>query len=206
VVTKRYYHSKRFAFTMIELIFAIVIIAIAVLSLPIMSGVNQKAIEDSIVQEAIFAASAELMDASAGYWDEYSMQDANISKFSRVINISATSPCNATTKLRSGHIAQPYHRRCLDDTTIVNAYTGGTGSIPDLSDLAHANQQIFIGGSSDASGYKQMYKSDLNISLAVNEVKTLTSTIKDESGTNILVKLKLQSANIGEVDYYKRTF
>ena len=202
MVTKRYYHSKRFAFTMIELIFAIVIIAIAVLSLPIMSGVNQKAIEDSIVQEAIFAASAELIGASAGYWDEYSMQDANISKFSRVINIGGD--CNATTKLRPGHIAQPYHRRCLDDTTITNVYTGGIGTISDLSDLNYTNQQTFTDDTTNASGYKQMYKSDLNISLAANEIKTLTSTIKDENG-NKLVVLKIQSANIGEVDYYKRT-
>jgi len=77
-------HRKRFAFTMIELIFAIVIIAISVMSLPMMAVVTQRGMENNIVQEAIFAASAELMGATSGYWDENSMQDINVSHLSRV--------------------------------------------------------------------------------------------------------------------------
>ena len=46
--------SKRFGFTMIELIFAIVIIAISVMSLPMMTQVTNKGLEESLVQEAIF--------------------------------------------------------------------------------------------------------------------------------------------------------
>jgi prepilin-type N-terminal cleavage/methylation domain-containing protein len=55
---KRILH--RLAFTMIELIFAIVIIAISVMSLPMMTQVTSAGIERNLVQEAIFASVAEI--------------------------------------------------------------------------------------------------------------------------------------------------
>jgi len=195
------YHSKRLAFTMIELIFAIVIIAIAVLSLPIMSGANQKAIENSIVQEAIFAASAGLMDASAGYWDEHSMEDAATSKFSRVINIS--HDCNNTTKLRPGHIKQVYHRRCLDNNnTLPLDMAYSVDGIYDLDDTPVASS-LFTFNTTSASGYKRTYTSNMAVTRN-GEVKTIVATISDTDG--VVVKLEMQSANIGEIDFYKRTF
>ena len=204
MVIRYSYHSKRYAFTMIELIFAIVIIAIAVLSLPIMSGVNQKAIEDSIVQEAIFAASAELMDASAGYWDERSMEDIGVSQFSRVIDIGGD--CSATTKLRPGHIAQSLHRRCLESSLTNNLDLDDNSTIYSLNDTP-ANSNLFdFTTSSDttsASGYKNTYTSNMVVTRN-GEVKTIVATISDTDG--VVVKLEMQSANIGEVDYYKRTF
>ena len=203
MVRKKQYHSKRYAFTMIELIFAIVIIAISVMSLPVMSGATQKGVEEGIVQEAIFASSAELMSALAGYWDENSMEDINVSKFSRVINLKGD--CDAGTKLRPGHINQPYHRRCLDNITTTNPLdTADTSkNIYDLNDIAYIDQDIFISGSvADATGYKKIYKGSISVSRSGN-VKTVVSTIKDNG--EVIVKLKAQSANIGEVDFYKRT-
>ena len=82
---------NRSAFTMIELIFAIVIIAISVLSLPMMNQVISKNIEGSIVQEAIFAASAELNQVVSYYWDENSMEGT--ATLSRVVHV-VSSICN----------------------------------------------------------------------------------------------------------------
>jgi prepilin-type N-terminal cleavage/methylation domain-containing protein len=193
---------KRFAFTMIELIFAIVIIAIAVLSLPMMTRATQKGIESSLVQEAIFASSAELIGATAGYWDENSMQDVNVSHLSRVIDIS--NDCNSTTKLRPGHIKQPFHRRCLDDLS-TNANASAGGSVYDLDDAAADSNgsSMFDNPNENSSGYKDAYTSDLSISNTGN-IKFLESVVKNKDG-EIIVKLKMQSANIGEIDYYKRT-
>jgi len=190
---------------MIELIFAIVVIAIAVLSLPTMSGATQRAVEEGIVQEAIFAASASLMDASSGYWDERSMEDIAASKFSRVINIS--HDCNNTTKLRPGHIAQPFHRRCLDNNnTVPFDWASNVNGIYDLDDTpANSNLFNFIAPSdaTSASGYKKTYTSNMAVTRN-GEVKTIVATISDTDG--VVVRLEMQSANIGEVDYYKRTF
>ena len=200
MVTRKNYHSKRYAFTMIELIFAIVVIAIAVLSLPTMTGATQKAIDESIAQEAVFATSASLMGAGAGYWDEYSMQDVAVSKFSRVLNVSGD--CNTSTKLRPGHINQVYHRRCLDDTTVLPfdmAYD--INGIYDLDDVS-GSSNLFTFTTTSSSGYKKTYTNNISVSRNGN-VKTIVSTISDSDG--VVVKLKMQSANVGEVDFYKRT-
>lgn len=61
---------RRSAFTLIELVFAIVIVAITVLSIPVMLQINSRGIEASVDQEAVFAASAKLMQTLAYPWDE----------------------------------------------------------------------------------------------------------------------------------------
>jgi len=189
------------AFTMIELIFAIVIIAIAVLSLSVMNNTTSKTIENNLVQEAIFAASTELIGTTVGYWDENSMQDKNESSIARVINIG--NDCNASTKLRYGHINQPYHRRCLDNLE-TRARSSAGGDVYDLDDAAHAKENIFVDDTTDASGYKQTYTSTIKVTQD-GDIKTITSTIRDKDDV-IITRLKAQSANIGETEYFKRVF
>ncbi len=196
------------AFTMIELIFAIVIIAITVVSLPMMIQVNTKGMENNLAQEAIFAASVELMQASTGYWDANSLKDISLSDYSRVVNI--TGDCNSTTKLRPGHISQPFHRRCIDDTTIttpsnVDSSTSGIVSLEDFN----TSHPLYVGATNGAAGYKN---TNLTISLSVTSdtdtnIKILTATVIDPTDNNKTVtKLYTQSANIGEPQYYKRMF
>lgn len=198
----------RYAFTMIELIFAIVIISITVLSLPMVTQVTQRGVESNIVQEAIFAASSELMGVSSGYWDENSMEDIDISHLSRVINISGD--CDSTTKLRPGHINQPYHRRCLDDNT-TTAHNSAVNlvdiNVTDLNNMEHGDLDIFTDTTTDASGYKDTYQSsiDVNVSTTNSNIKIITATIKNSAG-NIITVLKTHSANVGEIDFYKRMF
>lgn len=190
---------------MIELIFAIVIIAITVVSLPMMSQINQRGIENNIVQEVIFASSAELVGATAGYWDENSMQDANVTNLSRVINISGD--CDPTTKLRPGHINQPYHRRCLDNnTTPANNAAGGV--FYDLDDAEHGAANIYTDNTTDAAGYKDTYNSTIDVSPSATNanVKVLTVTVTDSDDGHVVTVLRTQSANVGETDYYKRMF
>ena len=194
-------HSKhsRLAFTLIELIFAIVIIAITVLSLPMMTQINSRTMDNNLIQEAIFAASAELMGASAGYWDTNSMEDSNLSHISRVIDINGD--CDSD-RLRAGHIAQPFHRRCLDNNNTVPADSADSTFIS-LNNAEHLSEEIFLNATPDKSGYKRTYYSTLNVT-RVDNTKFLTVTVSDSTDT--LVVLKMQSANIGEIDYYKRRF
>ena len=187
---------------MIELVFAIVVISIVVLAIPTLMQVSSKNVEGSLAQEAIFAASAELMGASSVYWDENSMHDANKSILSRVIDIDGD--CNTTTRLRPGHINQPFHRRCLDDNTIVAQNNSG-GTTYDLNDLAHASQNIFT-SEADASGYKKDYNSTLDVAVSASDsnVKIATVTITNRDDDSIVTKLKMQVANIGEFEPYKK--
>ena len=195
---------SRRAFTLIELIFAIVIISIAVVSLPMMIQVNNKGMEDSMVQEAIFAASAELMGASAGYWDANSMADNNVSHLSRVIDIGATCENNSSSvrhRLRPGHIAQPLHRRCVE-IAVVSPANAPNNTYPNLNNAVHTNKSLFLNSNPQASGYKKDYNSSLSV-VQNGDIKEMQISITDSNG-NLLTRLRMQSANIGEIDYYKR--
>ena len=197
----------RFAFTMIELIFAIVIISIAVVSLPMMIQITSRGIESSLVQEAIFAASAELTGATSYYWDKNSMYDSNLSKYSRVIDINDDCDSNASNqryRLRVGHIAQPYHRRCLEDSAIDPADTSDA-IFPNLNNAVTTGYlDIFDNTNPEAAGYKNTYTRNVDV-VRTGYTKKITVTVKNSSG-NIITSLNTYSANIGEVDYYKRRF
>lgn len=195
------------AFTMIELIFAIVVMSIAVISLPMMTQVTTKGVDSSIVQEAIFAASAELMGATSYYWDRRSMEDNNVSHLSRVIDVDLD--CDAD-RLRTGHIAQPLHRRCLDSNSTALDNVSDT-TFPNLNNAAHTSSAIFLNITLDKSGYKDSYDSNVTISSedeqgnSDNNIKKITVTVAKSDGTPITA-LITYSANVGEVDYYKRRF
>lgn len=195
---------QRYAFTMIELIFAIVIISIAVMSLPTITEVTSKGIENNIIQEAVFAGSAELNGATSNYWDSRSMEDSNVSNLERVIDTNGDCDNNSTGdryRLKPGHINQPFHRRCLDsNTTVVNDDANTTLSI---NSAGHISSPIFTDAITDSVGYKNTYNSLVTVT-RVGNIKTVAVTVIN-GGTNIII-LKTQSANIGEVDYFKRRF
>ncbi|QHG91716.1 type II secretion system protein [Sulfurimonas sp. CVO] len=201
----------RAAFTMIELIFAIVIVSIAVISLPTMIQVTSKGIESNIVQEAIFAASAELMGATSYYWDARSIEDNATSHLSRVIDVDGDCENNASSpryRLRDGHIAQPYHRRCLDSTSDTVLNTSST-DFPNLNNAVNTTvDNLFdINATAEASGYKELYKSQVTVAPGTNNnIKILTASVYKDDGATLLTTLKIYSANIGEIDYYKRRF
>lgn len=205
-INKRHYRT---AFTMIELIFAIVVISIAVMSLPVMSRLTSKSIESNILQEAIFAASAELMGASAGYWDVNSMSDSEFSHISRVIDVGST--CD-NYKLRAGHILQPLHRRCVDgNITAVPVLSTASSSFPNLNNAVHSREIMFTDTTSDSAGYKATYYSEVSVEnkneTGANDdnVKKITVLVTDSpTGENNITRLYMYSANIGEVDYYKK--
>jgi prepilin-type N-terminal cleavage/methylation domain-containing protein len=108
---------KRKGFTLIELIFAIVIVAIIVLSIPMMNLINAKATEGSISQEAVFASSAKLMQTLSFPWDENSSDIEQIKEGATVLSGVVKIPGGTAsldfndTVCRPGLIA----RRCRVD-------------------------------------------------------------------------------------------
>lgn len=199
---------KRYAFTMVELIFAIVIIAISVMSLPMITQVTSKGVESNIVQEAIFSAATELNQVSTYYWDENSF-DANTT-LARVIDLG---DCNSTTRLRLGHINQPYHRRCLDSNLTAPTDLADAGIIPDLDDTEHGAQNIFTNTTTHEHGYKARYNSAVDVTRTnvdfngINQnIKRITITITNPDNGNTITKLNAYNANIGEIDYYKKRY
>jgi prepilin-type N-terminal cleavage/methylation domain-containing protein len=208
---------RRSGFTLIELIFAIVIIAITVLSLPMMNQIISKGIDSNIKQEAIFAAATELNEATTAHWDENSLAPDSSSLFARVIDIDDNCDNNTSSpryRLMPGHIEQLKHRRCLNDSTTDPANESNT-AVEALEDKAHGYQLIFLNPTPSAEGSKDEYYSQMTVVVVKDNVnfggasdkniKKVTVTITD-SDKKIISSLKAYSANIGEVDFHKRTY
>jgi len=206
---------RRYAFTLIELLFAIVIIAISVLSLPMMNQSIEKGISSSILQEAIFAASSELSEAVTAHWDESSLEPAQPNSFERVIDSTLQNCDNNISSIRfrkmPGHIAQKKHRRCLDANATIPSNVN-IAAVVSLSDMEHTNYlKIFAQSTAEAKGYKDEYRSRLVVTRPANfngsnvNMKQIESTVIDRN-SDIVVVLRAYSANIGEVDYHERTY
>lgn len=198
----------RVAFTLIELIFAIVIIGFTVLTLPMMTQVTAKGIDDNLVQEAIFAAATELNQAVTAHWDESSFDINATNNYSKVIH---TGDCNWSTKLRPGHINQPLHRRCTEtNSSVSNAKVNA--NISSLDDMEHGSRDIFQNAVPSSDGYKKAYQSTLKVAHTASfgtltnskDIKKITISISDEDGP--VTQLHSYSTNIGEIDYHPRSF
>ncbi len=206
---------RRSAFTFIELIFAIVIIAIAVVSLPMMKQVIFKGIDSAIVQEAVFAAATELSEVTTAHWDDNSFEPANPDTFARVIDHMGNCETNSSLpsyRYMPGHIVQPLHRKCLDSnlTTPADANVNGVSS---LDDSAHGLTNIFLNTTIDDTGYKHHYDSNVTVGRPAffdgqndNDMKRITVTIVDSDTNTIVTSLYTYSANIGEIDFYKKEY
>jgi len=208
---------RRAAFTLIELIFAIVIIAITVISLPMMSQTVAKGVDANVVQEAIFASATELNEAVTAHWDENSiepgMPDSSARVIETVINMCRNDATLSTFRQMPGHINQALHRRCLDaNTTVTTPSDNNITAVNSLDDMVCTNREILSDTTTDKEGYKNVYKSTLTVTRPAsfngvndNNIKMISSNITDEAGNTISL-LITYSANIGEVDYYKRNY
>jgi len=206
---------KRAGFTLVELIFAIVIISTVVITLPMMSQLLTKNMDSNLVQEAIFAAATELHEATTKHWDENSIDNGSSSSLAGVINIDGSCETNNTSpryRLRPGHILQPYHRKCLNNLTQIELDTNTNDDIDAVEDSKVTDAAIFEYDTTSQSGYKDSYTSSLDViydpqinSVVNPNLKKITVTIKDSDG-NTITSLTSYIANIGEVDYYKRSY
>ncbi len=196
------------AFTLIELIFAIVIIAISVVSLPMMNQAVSKGIDANLVQEAIFAAATELNEVVSASWDENSTEPGT-NFYARVIDHSGN--CDATTRLMPGHINIKLHRRCLD-SNITGPEDANTTALKDLDEMEHVKRKVFINNAPNQAGYKKKYFSIVEVNrgavfggAANADIKSIKITIQDEDD-KIITSLTTYSSNIGEIDYHKKAY
>jgi hypothetical protein len=204
---------RRTAFTLIELIFAIVLIGITVLTLPKMVAVVNEGIDSNILQEAIFAAATELNQVTTSAWDENSMEaGATLEKVIDLGGMCDNNVSNETFRQRLGHISEEKHRRCLDSNATVVALSNTNAAVDALEDMVKTNQDLFVNPNPTQAGYKNLYK--VTVAVAHNpsfhngnnaNLKKVTVTILDNSG-NTVTSLMTYSANIGEVDFYKRSY
>jgi hypothetical protein len=176
-----------------------------------MTQATSKGIEANMVQEAIFAASAELNQAVTANWDEASIEPGFPNSLERVIDDGSceNNPSSPRYRLKDGHILQPYHRRCLDSNTTAASNANTNADVRALDDMEKAGN-IFNDTTTDAAGYKKVYTvavvvdPNANFNGANNDMKKITVNVS-QSG-QLVTSLVTYSANIGEVDYYKRSY
>ena len=204
---------RRPAFTFIELIFAIVIIAITVLTLPVMSRITEKGVENSIVQEAIFAAATELNEVTTMHWDANSIESAKPNAYAKVIDMGGCDNNTSSPRYRllPGQIEEPLHRRCLDSSTTKPADANST-AVETIENRKHGYRLIFLHPNPDKEGYKDKYKSKIYIKRNVKfggkkdkNIKLIKVTITN-SDKHVITSLKTYVTNIGETDYYKKAY
>lgn len=204
---------KHAAFTLIELIFAIVIVAISVVSLPMMNQAISKGIDSNLVQEAIFASATQISEALGAHWDENSLEPGEPFSLARVIDSGLVVCNNDNTDARfrrmQGHINQPLHRKCLNNP-LTPPSAVDVADVDSLDDMID-DRDLFKNDEQNAKGYKEKYTTALTVTRPSNfngnnaNIKLLEVIVKDSGGKPI-TKLKAYSANIGEVDYYLRTY
>ena len=222
----------RSAFTMIELIFAIVVIAVTLLTVPLMIETNNKSLERSLSQEAIFLAAALISSESTKEWDANSIVSTGstaeyvLAKILDVGTLGATvySRTNIGTvaapiysNIRQGGLREDKHRSFFDYNASVGAANAGL-SIPAQTDTE--NYVIPIdSGLAVASDYKlaytntasRMYVADtgdvltiIDLHATVTNLKMIEVKVPVVGGGEVV--LRTYTANIGEADYAKRSF
>jgi len=169
---------RRAAFTLIELIIAIVIIGIAFMSLPTLTQTSMDSIESNIAQEAIFAASAKMAQVLTYSWDENAINPAQPLSTGKVVDTNSTASLmrNGTTSFRLGHVLADNHRRMHPVNTPASAVLGAdVGDVvnDDIDDFTGLTTDLFTDTTTTATGYKQNY-----------QIQVLVNYVDDSNGIN----------------------
>ena len=219
------------AFTMIELIFAIVVIGVTLLTVPLMIETNNKSLESSLSQEAIFLAAALLSSESTKEWDANSIvgtSSADEYVLAKILDVGAlggtysrtnigTAGAPIYSNIRIGGLREDKHRAFYDFNASAGAPNGGLSTpaqtmtinfaLPIDNALAAASDYK-VGYTNSAS---RMYVADtgdvltiIDLNNTVTNLKMIEVTVPALDGSNVV--LRTYTANIGEVDYAKRSF
>ncbi len=229
---------KHSAFTIIELLFAIVIIGLTVLSLPMMMQVNMDSSQASIQEEAIFAASAKMMQVLSYPWDEHSINPNQPLSSEKVVNVplgnakysqrDINNTVDSNSSFRIGHVRQDLHRRFHENNTfaffnVSNLVGNDDFTIIGMEEMAQLN--IPLSGLAGSGTYKDNYTMNVAVNYisdadpAANtpfilqtatianpsNIRMVTVSIRDGNAATIAT-LRAYATNIGEVDYFKRTY
>lgn len=154
------------AFTLIELLFAIVIMSIVMLAFPTVMQTDSDAREQNLAQEAALAGSAKLAQVLSYQWDENSTswedkaENANNAAFMVDGTNTVTNAFNrvgTTQKRLNGSVAQ---RRFSPATVNASPIADNNTSIDAIDDF---NGTSSTTGTPSSSGYKRNYRLDVRV-------------------------------------------
>ncbi len=214
------------AFTLIEFVVAIVVIGIALMSIPLLLSQASKSNEFNINQEAILAGITKMSNILTYPWNE--TNSSGVLKVFDVtngnINLSRYPDNNSTRRI--GHFKEKYRRKFYDNIAEANS-TLGHDKGNEFNDIDDFNGEYF----SVQSGGTGDYLKELNLSVGVYYISdnanysqnpfyfylttsssTPTTNIKmievnvTDKNHNLITSFKAFSANIGSYELLYRTF
>jgi len=211
----------RKASSMIELVIAIVVMGIAVMTLPLMLERTQANNAFAMQQEAILAAKTQIGDMITYPWDENSLKNNVIAVLDTQ---SGSYQREVNTTRRVGHIKQNKRRKFFTDEINASVIGSATNNIIDIADFDTTNVSLITHAGEDAGALDYRFNfnmttsvryindtinpanfifPDSNISTTSN-IKMITVTLQ---GTEISTfRLRAYSSNIGESQLLRRDF
>ena len=220
----------RSAFTMIELIFAIVIISISMLALPMVMQIDAKNQEDALFQEGILITTTKVSQALTFPWDPNSSPGGALMSLSNVLDTGSASAGVARvagTDFRVGHFQETIRRRMtpVSAPRAALAIAGGTNSVANQ----HGNVEVLGGGQytykkqwsaattvtyvSDFTDFTQTaiaYDFPTNAGAGggttnIKMIQVIATDVTPGSAGNS-IELTSYASNIGEQEFYKRRY
>ena len=207
----------RSAFTMIELIYAIVVIGVTVLTVPLMIQTNNQGLEESVHQEAVFLVSSVLSITTTLVWDNRSVVSTPgadnyvLAKMLDIQDGSNYDRLDINSTLRIGGLNQDMHRQFFDyNGSYITPAQTGTVTLDATIDASAASQLGFkeiYNVRATRSYVDDTYGADLSTAVVGGQtnLKMTTLEIYGENG-DLISKLRAFTANIGEVDFARRDF
>lgn len=159
--------KMRSAMSMIELVFAIVIMGIAVMSLPLILTQVQNNNAFAMQQEAILAAKAKIGDILTYEWDERSF--SSTAQRSYVLDATNGDPelrRVGTTNMRLGHVLAENRRKFFDVNTTASAIGADGGDLDDVDDFNGLANALVVTAGEDAGTLDYVF--DLNLTTTIN--------------------------------------
>lgn len=156
---------KRYGFSLVELVMSIVVIAIALMTVPLMLSQGAKSNQYALMQESILAARTKMGNLLSFQWDEHSSEGNSTV---RVIDVRAGDSQLARitagdANRRVGHIIEDKRRRMTNNE--INATLGieTAGVYDDIDDFDGNTSQIVATGAAGVVGDFDYLDNDMNL-------------------------------------------
>ena len=221
-------------FTFIELVVAIVVIGIAMMSVPLLLSQSSRTNEFSISQEAVLAGSTKIGNILTYPWDDKLVSEVDVKHILDVTHGDSRLkrfPDNNSTR-RIGNFKANFRRKFDTNLTFASVVLGRAGdtnasAYNDIDDFNGVSEIINSGGTgdylmdlnlstkvfyiSDDASYSSspaLNFGDLNASLVAPTTNLKMIEVKVVNSTNhqLITTLRAFSANIGSYELIYRTF
>jgi len=204
------------AFSLIEVVFAIIIISISLMSVPMLLKEAGKSDEHSIIQESILAASTKMGNILSYPWDDSSYDTTN--NVLRVLDVSpsgdselARDGASVNQNYRKGHIVADKRRRFFDSIANPGGVFPNNGTTDNVSAFDGATATIAASGAYDykdsgiTMSSKVFYISDSANYSSQDITFTLNNTSLANSTNIKMIELNTTSPVLGK-SFILRTF